>query len=125
MRILFVSESGERLPMSQVNSRVLRSGGQVYFRRVKVMCVDVVSLIFSRHFRVHCSILRRWAWMFIEAVTGFEWVAIIAVSSANVLRTVVEVCGISAVYSVYWKGPRMLPCGTPECILTGEELTLL
>ena len=63
--------------------------------------------------------------MFIEAVTGFEWVAIIAVSSANVLRTVVEVCGISAVYSVYWKGPRMLPCGTPECILTGEELTLL
>jgi hypothetical protein len=48
--------------------------------------------------------------MFIEAVVGFEWVAIIAVSSANVLRRVVEVCGISAVYSVYRKGPRMLPC---------------
>jgi hypothetical protein len=44
--------------------------------------------------------------MFIEAVVGFEWVAIIAVSSANVLRRVVEVCGISAVYSVYRKGPR-------------------
>jgi hypothetical protein len=29
--------------------------------------------------------------MFIEAVVGFEWVAIIAVSSANVLRVVVEV----------------------------------
>jgi hypothetical protein len=27
--------------------------------------------------------------MFIEAVFGFEWVAIIAVSSANVLRVVV------------------------------------
>jgi hypothetical protein len=39
--------------------------------------------------------------MFIEAVVGFEWVAIIAVSSANVLRRVVEVYGISAVYSVH------------------------
>jgi hypothetical protein len=29
--------------------------------------------------------------MFIEAVGGFEWVAIIAVSSANVLRVVVEI----------------------------------
>jgi hypothetical protein len=28
----------------------------------------------------------------------FEWVAIIAVSSANVLRMVVDVWGISAVY---------------------------
>jgi hypothetical protein len=26
----------------------------------------------------------------------------------------VEVCGISAVYSVYRNGPRMLPCGTPD-----------
>jgi hypothetical protein len=63
--------------------------------------------------------------MFIEAVVGFEWVAIIAVSSANVLRTVVDVCGMSAVYSVYRKGPRMLPCGTPECIMIGDEVTLL
>jgi hypothetical protein len=122
MRILLVSESGERLPMSQINSRVLRSkcflvfvtcslqvkrlskwrpryltasvcgmiawltctGGQVSFRRANVMCADLVSLIFSRHFRVQRSILRRWAWMFIEAVVGFEWVTIIAVSSANV-----------------------------------------
>jgi hypothetical protein len=29
--------------------------------------------------------------MFIEVVVGFAWVAIIAVSSANVLRVVVEV----------------------------------
>ena len=71
------------------------TGGQVSFCRVKVMCVDFVSLIFSRHFRVQCSILRRWAWMFIEAVIGFEWVAIIAVSSANVLRTVVEIMNIN------------------------------
>jgi hypothetical protein len=63
--------------------------------------------------------------MFIEAVVGFEWVAIIAGSSANVLRVVVEVCGMSAVYSVYRKGPRILPCGTPECIVTRNELTLL
>ena len=39
--------------------------------------------------------LRRWAWMFIEAVIGFEWVAISAVSSANVLRTVVEIMNIN------------------------------
>jgi hypothetical protein len=63
--------------------------------------------------------------MFIEAVVGFEWVAIIAVSSVNVLRRVVEVCGISAVYSVYRKGHRMLPCGTPNCIMTGDELAML
>jgi hypothetical protein len=58
-------------------------------------------------------------------VVGFEWVAIIAVSSANVLRMVVEVCGMSAIYSVYRKGPRMFPCGTPEYIMTRDELTLL
>jgi hypothetical protein len=63
--------------------------------------------------------------MVIEAVVGFEWVAIIIVSSANVLRRVVDVCGISAVYSVYRKGPRMVPCGTPNCIMTGDELALL
>ena len=85
------------------------TGGQVSFRTVKVMCADLVSFIFSRHFRVQRSILCRWAWMFIGAVVGFEWVAIIAVSSANVLRMVLEVCGMSAVYSVYRKGPRMLP----------------
>ena len=85
------------------------TGGQVSFHKVKVMCADLVSFIFSRHFRVQRSILRRWAWMFIDAVVGFEWVAIIAVSSANVLRTVLEVCGMSAVYSVYRKGLRMLP----------------
>jgi hypothetical protein len=63
--------------------------------------------------------------MIFEAVIGFVWVAIIAVSSANVLRIILGVCGISAVYSVYKKGPKMLPCGTPECILTGEELASL
>jgi hypothetical protein len=113
MRILLVSESDERLPMSQINSRVLRSkcflvfvtcslqvrrlskwrpryltvsvcgmmawlmwtGEQVSFRRAKVICAYLVSLIFSRHFRVQCPILRRWAWIFIEAVVRFEWVA--------------------------------------------------
>jgi len=67
------------------------TGGQVSFRKVKVMCADLVSFIFSRQFRVQRSILRRWAWMFMEAVVGFECVAIIAVSSANVLRTEHEV----------------------------------
>jgi len=107
MRSLFVSESGECLPMSHINSRVLRSkrflvfvtcslqvsrlskwrpryltvsvcgmvdclmynGGQVPFRRVNVICADLVSLIFSRHLCVHFSIFRKWACMFIEAIT--------------------------------------------------------
>jgi hypothetical protein len=38
-----------------------------------VICADLVSLIFSRHFRVQRSILCRWVWIFIEAVIGFEW----------------------------------------------------
>jgi hypothetical protein len=51
--------------------------------------------------------------MFIEAVVGFEWIAIIAVSSANVLRMVVEVCGISAVYSVIETSPGCSPLEPP------------
>jgi hypothetical protein len=74
-----------------MNAWLMWTGGQVSFRRVNVICADLVSLIFSRHFRVQCSILRRWVWIFNEAVVGFEWVAIIVVSSANVLRVVVGV----------------------------------
>ena len=142
MRILFVSESGECLPMSQINSRVFRSkcflvfvtcsphvrrlskwrpryltvsdcgmidwltytSGQVSFRKVKVMCADFVLFIFIRHFRVQRSILRRWAWMFIDAVVGFQWVAIIAVSSAKVLRT-------------FWRF-----AGSPPCLVCTEKI---
>ena len=69
-------------------------GGQVPFRRVNVICADWVSLIFSRHLRVHCSIFRKWACRFIEAMVGFEWVFMIAMSSAYVLRIVLVVSGI-------------------------------
>jgi hypothetical protein len=62
--------------------------GLVHFRRMNVIFADLVSLIFSRHLRVHCSIFRRWACRFVEAMVGFEWVVMIAVSSAYVLRTV-------------------------------------
>jgi len=110
MRSLFVSESGECLPVRHINFRVLRSkcflvfvtcslqvsrlskwrtrylivsvcgmvdwlmynGGQVPFHRVNVICADLVLLIFSRHLRVHCSIFRKWACRFIEAMVGFE-----------------------------------------------------
>ena len=82
------------------------TGGQVPFRKVKVLCADLVSFIFGRHFRVQRSIFRRWAW--INAVVGFQWVAIIAVSSAKMLRTVLEVCGKSALFSVNRTGPRMI-----------------
>jgi hypothetical protein len=49
----------------------------------------------------------------------------IAVSSAYVIRTVLVVSGMSAVYNVYRKGPRILPWGTPERISTGGEVALL
>jgi len=80
---------------------LMYNGGQVPFRRVNVICADLFSLIFSRHLRVHCSIFPRWACRFIEAMFGFEWVVIIAVSSAYVLRAVLVVSGMSAVYNVY------------------------
>jgi hypothetical protein len=55
---------------------------------VNVICADLVSLIFSRYLRVHCSIFCKWACRFIEATVGFEWVVMIAVSSAYVLKIV-------------------------------------
>ena len=53
---------------------LMYNGEQVPFRRVNVICADLVSLIFSHHLRVHCSILFKWACRFIEAMVGFEWV---------------------------------------------------
>ena len=104
---------------------LMYTGGQVPFRRVNVMCADLVSLIFSIHLRVQFSIFCKWACRFIEAMVGFEWVVMIAVSSAYVLRVVLVVCGKSAVYNVYRYGPRMLPWGTPDRIRTGGEVVFL
>ena len=98
---------------------LIYNGGQVPFRRVNVICADLVSLIFSRHLRVHFSIFRKLACRFIEAMVGFEWVVMIAVSSAYVLRIVLVVSGMSAVYNVYRNGPRILPWQTPDRIRTG------
>ena len=55
---------------------------------------------------------RKWACRFMEAIVGFEWVVMIAVWSAYVLRIVLVVSGMSAVYNVYRNGPRILPWGT-------------
>ena len=122
MRTLPDSESGDVLPISQYNSRVLWSKcflvfrtcsfhvsrlskckprylivsvrgmielfmytvGQVFLRSVNVICADLVSLILSLHFLVQRSILLRWSWRFLEAITGSVWIASTAVSSANV-----------------------------------------
>jgi len=104
---------------------LMYNGGPVPFRTVNVICADLVSLIFSRHLHVHCSIFCKWACRFIEAMVGFERVVMIAVSSAYVLRTVLVVSGMSAVYNVYRNGPRILPWGTPDRIRTGGEMALL
>jgi len=104
---------------------LMYNGGLVPFRRVNVICADLVSLIFSRHLRVHCSVFCKWACRFIEAMVGFEWVVMIAVSSAYVLRIVLVVSGMSAVYNVYRNGPRILPWGTPDRIRTGREVAFL
>jgi len=60
-----------------------------------------------------------------EAIVGFEWVVMIAVWSAYVLRIVLVVSGMSAVYNVYRNGPRILPWGTPDRIRTGGEVALV
>ena len=103
---------------------LMYNGGQVPFRRVNVICANLVSLIFSRRLRVHCSIFRKWACRFIEAIVEFEWVGMIAVPSAYVLRIVLVVSEMSAVY-VYRNGPRILPWETPDRIRTGGKVALL
>jgi hypothetical protein len=104
---------------------LMYNGGLVPFRRVIVICADLVSLIFSRHLRVHCAIFCKWACRFIEAMFGFECVVMIAVSSAYVLSVVSVVSGMSVVYIVYRNGPRILPWGTPDRIRTGGEMAFL
>jgi len=93
--------------------------------RVNVMCLDLFSFILSIHFRVQFSILCRWSWRFAEAMVVSGWVVKMAVSSAKVLMIVLLDCGISAVYIVYNSRPRTLPCGTPESIGSGREVSLL
>jgi len=104
---------------------LMYTGGQCPHQRVNVMCEDLVSFIFSLHFRVQVSIVRRWSWWLAEANVGSGWVVKMAVSSSKVLRNVVSDCGISAVYSVYNNGPMMLQWGTSESIGNGDEVSLL
>ena len=47
-------------------------------------------------------------------MVGLGCDARIAVSSAYVAMSVWSVSGMSAVKMEYKRGPRMLPCGTPE-----------
>ena len=104
---------------------LIYTGGECLRRRVNVMCEDLDSFIFSLHIRVQFSTVRRWSWRLAEAKAGSEWVVVIAVSSAKMLRIVLSGCGISAVYIVYNNWPKMLPWGTPENIGNGGEVSLL
>ena len=57
--------------------------------------------------------------MFLQIRGGLRrvWLVVnMTVSSAKLLRIVLSDCGISAVYNVYNKGPRILPSGTPDSI---------
>jgi hypothetical protein len=69
---------------------LMYTGGQCPRRRVNVMCEDLVSLIFSRHFRVQISTWCRWSCRLTEANTRSVWVVKMVVSSAKVLRIVVS-----------------------------------
>ena len=51
---------------------LMYNGGLVPFRRVNMICADLVSLIFSRHLRVNFSIFCKWAYRFIEAMVGLS-----------------------------------------------------
>jgi len=89
---------------------LIYTGGQWPRRRVNFMCEDLVSFVFSLHFRVQLSIVCRWR--LAEARVGSGWVVETTVS----LSVVLSDCGLSAVYIVYSNGPKMLPWGTPERI---------
>ena len=67
---------------------------------MNLTCVDLASFIFSLHFRVQISVLRRWVCRLAVAVMGLVWHDRMAVSSAKVLRMVDLACGRSAVYCV-------------------------
>ena len=94
-------------------------------RRENVMCDDSDSLIFIFHFRVQLVISSKCSCRFAEVCVGSGLVVNMAVSSAKVLRIVLSDCGRSAVYSVYSRGPRMLPWGTPESIGRTVDVLLL
>jgi len=61
----------------------------------------------------------------LEALVGFGWVVVIAVSSAYALKVVLVVIGMSAVCTVYRNGPRILSCGITDCMKMGGEMAFL
>jgi len=69
---------------------LMYTGGQCLHRRVNFMCEDLVSFIFSLHFQVIVSIVRRWSSRMAEANVGSGWGVKMAVSSAKILRIVVR-----------------------------------
>ena len=99
--------------------------GHCPLRLVNVICVDLFWLTFIRHFCSHFSMPVRWSCRILDAVVGSESFATIAVTSAKVLITVFCYVGRSDVCSVYRRGPRMLPWGTPECIGCNVEVSVL
>jgi hypothetical protein len=100
---------------------LMYTGGQCPRRRVNVMCDDLVSLIFSLHFRVQFSIVRRWSWRLAEAKVGSGWVVKLAVSSAKMLRIVVSDCGTSAVYTYIITDRRYFFGGHPRTLKMGVK----
>jgi hypothetical protein len=73
--------------------------GQLIWRVVKAICTDLSLLILVRHFWNHRC--RRFMCLCksAETIRGSRFAERIAVSSANVARTVLSVVGRSAVYS--------------------------
>ena len=89
------------------------------------MCDDLDSFIFSFHFRVQLVISSKCSCRFAKVCVGSGLVVNMAMSSAKVLRIVLSDFGRSAVYNVYNRGPRMLPCGTPESTGSNVDVLLL
>jgi hypothetical protein len=58
------------------------TGGQESCLREKVVWTDLLWLSLILHLVYHCESLSRWDCKLAEAVTGFSWIEIIALSSA-------------------------------------------
>jgi hypothetical protein len=81
---------------------------------VNVICVDLVLFTLIFHSRSHSWRIFKQFCNISDALFGFVWEDRIAMSSSNVARVISCDWGISEVNIRYRKGPRRLPCGTPD-----------
>lgn len=108
-RYLDVSEFG-------ISLLFICTGGGCLWRRAKVVCIDLFSLIFTRQWEYQCDRSLRWLWRVDETMSGSVWVTYITLSSAYSAIWVFGLVGWSAEYRLKRVGDTTAPWGTPANI---------